>query len=125
MRKKTLASSPKGRTKKEDKTIPPYMPKKIKVTTQCFVDVEALKKRGLCLFRGESQTPKGKKVHMVALLDTFQQLVREKELQEIYAKLGIEGYFKLPPWGIDVQRAYELRKTIDKIRTVKLIGKDG
>ena len=39
--------------------------------------------------------------------------------------MGIYGYFKLAPWGVDVKRAYELMIAIDKIMTVTLIGEDG
>ena len=125
MSKKTPKSSPKGRVNKEDATVSPYMLEKMKVTTQCFIDTKVLEKKGLYLFKGKFHTPKGKKVHMVALPDTFQQRGLEDKVQNVYAKLGIEGYFKLPPQGIDVQRAYELMNTIDKIEIVTLIGKDG
>ena len=43
----------------------------------------------------------------------------------MYSKLRIEGYINLPPWGIDVHRAYELMMTIDEIGNVDLIEKDG
>ena len=77
MSKKTPKLSPKGRSKKEEETIPPYTLEKIKVTTQCLINVVVMEKRKLCLFNGEVHTPEGKKVQMIALLDTFQQLGRE------------------------------------------------
>ena len=125
MSKKTPKASPKGKGKKEEEAIPPYTPEKMKITTQCFVDANVLAKKGTCLFRGKFHTPEGKKVHMVALPNTFQQLGLEEKVQDVYAKLGIEFYFKLPPWGIDVQRAYEVMTIIDKIGTVTLTRKDG
>ena len=72
--KKTPKASPKGKGKKEEEAVPPYMLEKMKVTTQCFVDADILAKKNTCLFRGEFHTPEGKKVPMVALPDTFQQL---------------------------------------------------
>ena len=33
---------------------------------------------------------------------------------EIFRKVGLDGYFGLEPWGIDIQRAYELMTTINK-----------
>ena len=59
------------------------------------------------------------------LPNTFQQLGHDKDIQEIYAKLGINGYFKLKPWGIDIKRAYEVMTTIDEIGMVTLTREDG
>ena len=125
MSKKTLEASPKGKGKKEEEAVPPYTPKKMKMMTQYFVDAELLEKKNTCIFRGEFHTPEGTKVHMVDLPVTFQQLGHNEDIQEIYTKLGIEGYFKLKPWGIDIKRAYELMTTIDEISTVTLTGEDG
>ena len=124
MSKKTPKTSPKGKGKKEEEAVPPYTPEKMKTTTQCFVDVELLEKKGTRIFKGELHTPDGKRVHMVDLPDTFQKLELDKDVQAIYAKLEIDGYFKLEPWGIDVKRAYELMTTINEISTVTLTGED-
>ena len=118
-------ASPKGKGKKEDKPASPYTPKKMKLTTQCFKDAKLLERQNLCIFKGEFHTPEGRKVLLVNLPDTFQQLGHDDNLQEIYAKLGINGYFKLKPWGIDIQRAYEVITSIDDIGTVALTGEDG
>ena len=32
----------------------------------------------------------------------------------IFKQVGLDGYFGLEPWGIDIQRAYELMTTINK-----------
>ena len=90
-------ASPKGKGKKEDEPAPPYTPEKMKLTTQCFVDAELLERRNTCIFKGEFHTPEGRKIHMVDLPDTFQQLAQDQDIQEIYAKLGIDGYFKIKP----------------------------
>ena len=97
MSKKTPKASPKGKGKKEYKPASPDTLEKMKLTTQCFVDAELLERRNLCIFKGEFHTPEGRKVILVDLPDTFQQLGQHEDLQEIYAKLGIDGYFKLKP----------------------------
>ena len=125
MSKKTPEASPKGKVKKEEEPVLPFTPEKMKTTTQCFVDAELLERRNLTIFKGEFHTPEGKKLLLVDLPDTFQQLGQDEDLQDVYTKLGIEGYFKLKPWGIDVQRAYELMTSIDEIGTVTLTGEDG
>ena len=50
---------------------------------------------------------------------------RDEENIQIFKKLGIEEYFKLPPCGVDVQRAYELMTTMNKDGTAKPTDKDG
>ena len=57
-----MKSSPKGKMKKEEEAVPPFTPKKMKVTTQCFIDVEVMERKGMFLFKGKFHTPKGKKV---------------------------------------------------------------
>ena len=52
MSKKTPKVRLRGKGKKEEEAIPPYMPEKMKVTTQCFVDADILAKRNTCLFKG-------------------------------------------------------------------------
>ena len=79
MSKKNLETSPKGKGKKEEEAVPPYTPKKMKMTTQCFVDGNILERRGTCLFKGEFHTLEGNKVKMVALPDTFQRLGLEDQ----------------------------------------------
>ena len=89
MSKKTPEASPKGKEKKDNEPAPPYTPKKMKLTTQCFVDVELLERRNTCIFRGEFHTLEGKKVHMVDLPDTLKQPGQDEDILEIYTKLEI------------------------------------
>ena len=70
--RKTPEASHKGKGKKEDELAPPYIPKKMKLTTQCFVDAELLERRNICIFKGEFHTPEGQKVLLVDLPYTFQ-----------------------------------------------------
>ena len=44
---------------------------------------------------------------------------------EIFKKVGLDGYFSLPPCVIDLQRSYELLSTIDKDGNVKVTDLDG
>ena len=39
---------------------------------------------------------------------------RDEENLQVFKKLGIEEYFRLPPCGVDVQRAYELMTTMNE-----------
>ena len=72
-------SNPKGKAKKEEEATPPYIPQKMKMMTQCLFDASVIEQKGLCLFKGEFNTPKGKKVWMVSLLEAFQRFGQEEE----------------------------------------------
>lgn len=39
--------------------------------------------------------------------------------------MGLDQYFKLPPWGVDVQRAYELMTTINDEGKDTITDKEG
>lgn len=39
--------------------------------------------------------------------------------------MGLDGYFKLDPWGIELQRAYELMTTINQDGIATLENKEG
>ena len=43
----------------------------------------------------------------------------------IFKKVGLDGYFGLEPWGVDLQRAYELMTTIDKDGVATLTMPEG
>ena len=101
------------------------MPQKVKTSTTCFVDEEVLSAKGTCVFRGEFAAPKHNKVGLVLLPSSFQTLGLEEGYIDIYKKIGLEDYFRLPPCGVDVQRAYELMTTIDSIGTADLTNKEG
>lgn len=46
---------------------------------------------------------------MGALKEIFWELGKDKACQQTFS-----GYFNLPPWGLDIQRSYELMTLIDE-----------
>ena len=84
------------------------------------MDEAVLQEKGTCVFKGEFPTPKDKKVGLITMPPTLQELEKEEEYIKIYRRLGLEDYFRLKPCGVDVQRAYELMTTIDPIGTADL-----
>ena len=89
------------------------------------MDADLLHQKGTCIFKGQYTDAKNTKVQVVALPTSFQELGKEKELLDVYKEVGIDEYFKLPPCGIDVQRAHELMTTIEEDGVAELTNKDG
>ena len=50
---------------------------------------------------------------MVVLPDSFFALHQAEPNMQVFRQVGLDGYFRLEPWGVDVQRAYELMTTIN------------
>ena len=44
---------------------------------------------------------------------------------KIFRQVGLDGYFGLEPWGVDIQRAYELMTTINKEGVATLSTPEG
>ena len=123
--KTTPEKKAKGKSKQIVDPSTFYKPKKVKAWTTCFVDEEELQARGTCIFRGEFATPIERKVELVEMPREMQLLGTVDKYKEVFRRVGLDGYFSLKPCGVDIQRAYELMTTIDKIGIVTLTRKDG
>ena len=55
----------------------------------------------------------------------FQAMGRDDKYMDVFRRLGLEDYFRLPPCGVDIQRSYELMTSIDAIDTAKLTDMEG
>ena len=62
---------------------------------------------------------------MMVLPDSFFKLHQVKPCIEIFEKVGLDNYFKLDPWEVDFQRAYELMTTINEDGVTTLTNKEG
>ena len=118
-------SSPKGKSKQLVDPSALYQPRDLKATTTCFVDEAELQAKGTCVFKGEFSPPKDKKVGLITMPPNLQELGKEDNYITVYRRLGLDGYFRLKPCGVDVQRAYELMTTIDPIGTANITDLEG
>lgn len=118
-------TSPKAKSKQIVDPSALYQPRDLKATTTCFVDEGELQARGTCIFKGEFSTPKDKKVGLITMPPKLQELGKQDEYIAIYRRLGLDGYFRLKPCGVDVQRAFELMTTIDPIGTALITDLEG
>ena len=62
---------------------------------------------------------------VLLLLDSFFDLHQAEPNMKIFKQVGLDGYFGLEPWGVDIQRAYELMTTINKEGAATLSTPEG
>ena len=55
----------------------------------------------------------------------FKAMGKDDGYMDVFKRIGLEDYFWLPPYGVDIQRAHELMTTIDAIGTGELINLEG
>ena len=122
---KPAKTPPKGKGRQLVDPSAFYQPQGLKATTTCFVDEEELQAKGTCVFKGEFATPKDKKVGIMTMPPSLQELGKEDKYITVYRRLGLESYFRLKPCGVDMQRAYELMTTIDPIGTANITDLEG
>ena len=99
---KPVKTPPKGKGKQIVDPSALYQPQKIKAITTCFVDEEILQSKGTCVFKGEFAAPMNKKVGLITMPSSFQELGKDDEYISVYRQLGLENYFRLKPCGVDV-----------------------
>ena len=108
MDKKSPDKSPKGTPKGKGKQIVDpadfFKPQKVKTSTTCFVDEDILQSKGTCVFRGEFAAPNTRKLGLVTMPVNFQAMGRDDEYIDVFRRLGLKDYFRLPPCGVDIPR---------------------
>ena len=90
-----------------------YKPEKVKVMPTCFVDPGILERHEACVFQGEFYDKENKRCTYTAMPDTLKKCTRTKIIWKIFKKVGLDGYFSLPPCGVDLQRSYELMSSLN------------
>ena len=62
----------------------PFEPLKVKVMPTCFIGKETVDQHGTCVFAGEFMDGKGTKVGFVQMLDTFSEIHKEADIQNVF-----------------------------------------
>ena len=91
----------------------PFKAKEIHVMETSYVDKKPLDLANTCIFKGEFYDQEKRKVGMVLLPNSFFDLHQAERNMQVFKQVGLDGYFGLDPWGVDIQRAYELMTTIN------------
>ena len=68
---------------------------------------------------------KGREILTYVPTKKFFALHKELAARKIFKTANMAGYFKLKPWGPDLQRAWELVRSIDKIGATTITNFDG
>ena len=64
------------------------------------------------MFTGTFKTKEDNIWRVTILLEEFRQIQVHADAMAIYTKVGLEFYFSLPSWGMDVLRAHQLITTL-------------
>ena len=62
---------------------------------------------------------------VVILLESFFALHQAQPNMQVFRQVGLDGYFGLEPWGVDMQRDYELMTTINSDGVATLTNQEG
>lgn len=88
------------------------------------METEDLDQAETCLFKGNFYDKEKRKVGVVLPPDSFFKLHNTEECKRVFGKVDLEGYCRVPPWGVDVQISYELMASIDEDVNAKITGKE-
>lgn len=109
----------------EDEEKESYKAEEVKIMSTCFVDKGVLNQQVACVFQVYFLNKEKKKCTYIAMPDTFERVHKTKEYMDVFKRVGLDGYFNLPPCGIDLQRSYELMSSLNEDGVARVTGLDG
>ena len=90
----------------------PFEITKIVPAQECYVDKQTLQAYNIGVFTGTFKTEEDKVWTVTILPEEFQQIQVHTNAMAIYIKVGLESYFSLLSWGMDVLQAHQLLTTL-------------
>lgn len=109
-----LPKSMKSRAKPKTNSMP-YKAFKLFPSEICYVDVKTLEPHNTCVFKSIFYNKHGKKARVVMIPDPFFALHQRRDCKENFNLVGLKDFCRLPPWGIDIMRSFELMTSIQKM----------
>ena len=109
----------------EADTVEPFKPTDVRVMEISHLERKTLEEANTCIFRGTFYDEERKSVSVILPPATFFKLHEDPVCQNAFNKVGLEKYFQLPPWGVDIQRAYELMTSIDDNGLAAITDRNG
>ena len=91
---------------------------------ECYVDKETLQAYNLAVFTGSFKASDDAVWTVTILPSEFWQYHKHKDCLELFAKLGLKGFFALPAWGMDVKRCHQLLTTLTNDGEATIDGPD-
>ena len=86
----------------------PYKITKIVPAQECYVDKQTLQAYNIGVFIGIFKMEQDKVWTVTILPEEIRQIQVHTDAMAIYTKVGLESYFSLLAWGMDVQKAHQL-----------------
>ena len=84
------------------------------------MDKQTLQAYNIGVFTGTFKTEEDKVWTVTILLEEFRQIQVHTDAMEIYTKVGLESYFSLPSWGMDILWAHQLITTLQEDQTATI-----
>ena len=86
----------------------PYKIAKIVPAQECYIDKPTLQAYNIGVFIGTFKTEEDKVWSVTISPEEIRQTQVHTDAMAIHTKVGLESYFSLPAWGMDVQKAHQL-----------------
>ena len=90
----------------------PFEITKVIPAQECYIDKPTLQAYNMGVFTGTFKTEDDKVWSVTILPEEIRQIQVHADAMAIYTKVGLESYFSLPAWGMDVQKAHQLLSTL-------------
>ncbi|KAI5078964.1 hypothetical protein GOP47_0006635 [Adiantum capillus-veneris] len=103
----------------------PFEITQIHLAQECYIDKETLRSFNSRVFTGTFKTTEETAWTVSILPDNLQMLVRHQDVVTIYSKVALVPYLPLPPWGMDVKRAYQMLSSLTEEGTATIDDRDG
>ena len=97
---------------------------KVDPAQECYVDKATLQAYKLALFTGNFKTDTDTVWSVTIFPEEFWQFHKHVSCTDIFSKVGLDGYFNLPAWGMDVKRSYHLLDTLTEEGSSTISGPD-
>lgn len=97
---------------------------KVLPAQECYVNKETLHAYNLAMFTRTFKDQDDSIWTLTILSKEFWGYHKHAECTHIFSKVGLAGYFALPPWGMNVKRCSQLLNTLTKEGEATINGPD-
>lgn len=97
---------------------------KVSPAQECYVNKEMLHAYNLAVFTGSFKDQDDSTWSITILLEEFWGFHKHIDCTDIFSKVGLAGYFALPPWGMDVRKCSHLLQSHTKEGEATIDGPD-
>ena len=104
----------------------PFEIAKVIPAQECYVDKATLQAFDITVFTGSFKTETDVVGTISIWPEEFRRIqAHDDDAMAVFSRVGLDPYFSLPAWGVDVERAYQLLSTIEEDGSATIRGSDG